>query len=234
MVLKKGDFVKIDYSIWRNSDGTLVKTTEKEIAEKNDAYSAESIYGPQLVVLGKDGTIKGIQDSLKDMDVGQSKKFDLTPQDAFGERSKDLVRVMPLSDFRRRDIDPVPGMQIDLDGAIATVKSVNSGRVMIDANHPLSGENLTCSVKVISKLTEGADKLKAIFGNYRLEPSSVEFKENSGKVAFDSKIKKDSRFLVDKASAVAFAFQCIDSLESIKVEEEYSRETDKEMRATPE
>ena len=223
MTLKEGDFVKIDYTIWRNSDGSVVRTTEKSVAEKSGIYSSEAVYGPQLVVIGKDNTIKGILDALKGMDAGQSKKFDLKPEQAFGERSKDLVRVMPLADFRKRDIEPTPGLQLDLDGAIATVVSVNSGRVMVDANHPLAGENITCSVNVVSKVDDAPGRLKAVFERYGLAPSSVEVKDGKGKAVFDQKTKKDSRFLIDKANAVAFAFSCMDNLSTINVEEEYSK-----------
>ncbi len=227
MALKEGDFVKIDYSIWRNSDNTLVRTTNKEAAEKSGVHDHEARYGPQLVVVGKDNTIKGISDTLKGMDTGQSKKFELSPEQAYGERNKDLVRVMPLSDFRKRDMDPLPGMQIDLDGAIATVVSVNSGRVMVDANHPLAGEKITCEVKVVDRIDDQKDKVKAAFERFGLAPSSLELNAGSAKVAFDSKVKKDSDFLINKANAVGFAFAYIDSLKSIKVEEEYSKEAEK-------
>ena len=227
MTLKEGDFVKIEYVIWRNSDNTVVRTTEKSVAEKNNVHDNDAKYGPQLVVLGKDNTIKGLQDALKEMDVGQSKKFEIKPGEAFGERSKDLVRVMPLSDFRKRDVEPVPGMQIDIDGATATVVSVNSGRVMIDANHPLAGETITCDVKVVSKIDDQKEKIKAAFERYDLIPSSVDLNADSAKVAFDSKVKKDTQFLISKAGAVAFSFSCMDQLKDIKVEEEYSREAEK-------
>ncbi|MCL5008385.1 MAG: peptidylprolyl isomerase [Candidatus Marsarchaeota archaeon] len=227
MTFKEGDFVKIDYSIRRNSDGTVVRTTERQVAEKNGIYDKESVYTPQLVVLGKDSTIKGIQNALMDMSVGQKKTIELQPAEAFGERDKELVRVMPLSDFRKRDMEPVPGMQIDLDGIIATVVSVNSGRVMVDANHPLAGEKITCEISVISKVDDGASKVKAAFERYGIEPSSAEMIGNAAKVSFGAKIKKDSRFLIDKANAIAFAFNCIDVLNTVKVEEEYSRAENK-------
>ncbi len=224
MTIKEGDFVKIEYTIRRHSDNTVVRTTNKEIAEKNDMHDEDARYGPQLVVVGKDNTIKGISDAIKSMDVGQEKKLELGPDSAFGERNKDLVRIMPLSDFRKRDMNPVPGMQIDLDGTIATVVSVNSGRVMVDANHPLAGETITCDVKVVGKVDDQKEKVKSAFERYQLEPSSVESNESRVKVVFNSKVKKDSQFLINKANSVAFAFSYIDSLKSISVDEEYSRE----------
>ncbi|MCL5428090.1 MAG: peptidylprolyl isomerase [Candidatus Marsarchaeota archaeon] len=227
MALKEGDFVKIDYSIWRHSDNTIVRTTDKAVAEKNGVYDSKIHYGPQLVVLGRDNTIKGISDTLIGMDAGQAKKFELSPGQAYGERNKDLVRVMPLSDFRKRDMNPSPGMQMDLDGAIATVVSVNSGRVMVDANHPLAGERITCELKVVSRIDDQKEKVKAAFERYGLTPSSVDTSAAGAKVAFDSKVKKDSDFLINKANAVAFAFAYIDSIKSIKVEEEYSKEAER-------
>ena len=83
------------------------------------------------------------------MSVGEEKKAELEPKDAFGERNPELARVMHLSDFRKRDMDPYPGMQVDIDGTVATVKSINSGRVLVDANHPLAGERMIYEVKLI-------------------------------------------------------------------------------------
>jgi len=56
----------------------------------------------------------------------------------------------------------VPGMILTLDGAIARVKSVTSGRVVIDYNHPLAGEQVIYSIKVHEVITDDKKKIEAI------------------------------------------------------------------------
>ncbi len=206
------------------SDKTLVQTTNKKLAEESGIYNSEMAYEPQLIVVGKDNTLKGIQNALKSMDVGQSKKFEIRPEEAFGERSAELVRVMPIADFRKHEMEPVPGMQVELDGAVATIRSVNSGRVTVDANHPLAGETITCELKVASKVEQEQERVKALFASYKIQPDKVEVKEKVATVRFGSAVKKDARFLIDKASAVELALRYIDTLNKVVVEEEYARE----------
>ncbi len=228
MALKDGEFVKIEYSIWRASDGSLVRTTSRKLAEEKGIFNENARYEPQLVVIGKDGTIKGIHDLVRGMDVGQTKSAEFKPADAFGERFPELVHVMPISDFRKRDMEPVPGMQVDIDGAIATVKSVNSGRVMVDANHPFAGETLKCEVKVTEKIDQAADKVRSVFVFNNVKPDKVELKEKTAVIHLGSKIQKDARFFLDKSSAIEMTFRYLPEIASVSVEETYTREQPQE------
>ena len=141
MVFNDGDFVKVEYNAWRVADNMLVYTTSKKVAEENKVFDEEMHYVPQLIVIGKGTTVKGVENAVKTMNVNETKKVELQPKDAFGEKSAELVKVLPIADFKKRDIEPYPGMQLDIDGSVATIKSVNSGRVVVDANHPLAGES---------------------------------------------------------------------------------------------
>lgn len=230
MSFSDGEFVKIDYSMWRASDNSLIKTTEKAVAEKSGINDKDTKYASQLVVIGKDRTIIGILTALKSMNVGEKKKIELTPDQAFGLRDKDLVKIMSLADFRKKEIDPVPGMQIDMDGIIATVMSVNSGRVMVDANHPLAGERLVCEVKAVEKLDHDDKKLKAIAELFGLEPEKAEVKENIAKVTFGAKTAKNADYFVAKSQMTASAFAYMDNIKKIIVEEEFEKTESKPQK----
>ena len=67
------------------------------------------------------------------MSVGEEKKTELEPKDAFGERNPELSRVMHLSDFRKRDMDPYPGMQVDIDGFLSPNASFGSSSVFFSS-----------------------------------------------------------------------------------------------------
>src|SRR5271157_5833621 len=162
MSFKEGDFVRIEYTAKRTTDNSLVYTTIEKVAKDADVFNSETKYGPQLIVVGKNNAIKGVENAVKGMAVGETKKIEIEPKDAFGERDESLVNVMRLSDFRDREMDPQPGMQVNIDGTIATVKSVNSGRVVVDLNHPLAGEKLLYEIKVLDKVDSEADRVKAV------------------------------------------------------------------------
>lgn len=223
MSFKDGDFVRIDYTARRSADNSLVYTTIEKIAKDADLFSSETKYGPQLVVIGKKNAIKGVEDAVKGMTVGESKKVDIEPKDAFGERDESMVNVMRLSDFRDREMNPQPGMQVNIDGTIATIKSVNSGRVVVDLNHPLAGEKLMYEIKVLDKIDADAERIKALAEHYTLKPDSVSLHEKVAKVAFGEKTEKNADFLVNKATLAEAILRYMPHIEKVVTEEEYTR-----------
>ena len=228
MPFTNGDFVTIDYTARRASDKSIVYTTMEKTAKDEEIFDAESKYGPQLVVIGKNNAIKGVEDTVKSMNAGQQKTVEIDPKDAFGERSEDLVRVMKLSDFRERDINPVPGMRVNIDGTAVTVKSVNSARVVVDANHPLAGEKLTYEITVVKKLDSDKDKVDAIAEMYALKPDQAQSEKTAVKVVFGEKINKDADYFINKSAMVSAIFRLMDEVKGVSVEEKYSREEKKQ------
>ena len=158
------------------------------------------------------------------MSAGQQKTVELEPKDAFGERSEDLVRVMKLQDFRERDIDPVPGMRVNIDGTPVTVKSVNSARVVIDANHPLAGERLIYDITVVKKLDSEKEKVDAIADMYVLKPDSVQSEKSAVKLVFGEKTNKDADYFINKSAMVSSIFRFMEEVKEVSVEEKYTRE----------
>jgi FKBP-type peptidyl-prolyl cis-trans isomerase 2 len=218
-----GDFVKIDYSAWRVADSKLAYTTIRKVAEENGMLDKDASYAPQLVIIGKGSVIKGVDDIVRSMSVNESKTVEIEPKDAFSERNPDLVRVLPLGDFKKRDIEPYPGMQLELDNMVAVVKSINSGRVVVDANHPLAGEKLKYEIKVVEKIDDDAGKAKALAEAFTLKPDAVSVTGGQMRVTFGDKVEKDSRFLVNKSNFVNSALRYMGKIEKIVVEEDYTR-----------
>jgi FKBP-type peptidyl-prolyl cis-trans isomerase 2 len=234
LVFNEGDFVKVEYNAWRVADNKLVYTTSKKVAEDNQVFDEEATYAPQLVVLGKDTIIKGVEAAIKTMSVNETKKVELQPKDAFGEKAAELVKVLPLADFKKRDIAPYPGMQLDIDGGVATIKSVNSGRVVVDANHPLAGEKLLYEIKVVEKVEKDEDRIKAIAAMCSLVPDSVTVTGANIKVAFGEKIKKDRKYLIGKSDFLNTSMRLMEKVARITVEEDYARPSKTEAKEAEE
>ena len=233
MAFNDGDFVKVEYNAWRIADNKLVYTTSKKMAEENKILDEEMRYEPQLIVIGKGTTVMGVENAVKSMNVNETKKVELSPKDAFGEKSPELVKVLPLADFKKRDIEPYPGMQLDIDGAVATIKSVNSGRVVVDANHPLAGEKMLYEIKVVEKLDKDEDKVKAVAGMYALVPDAVSISGANAKVVFGEKTKKDRNYLINKNDFLNSVMVYLEKLAKITIEEEYVRAKPEEKSKEP-
>ncbi|MDE1823124.1 MAG: peptidylprolyl isomerase [Candidatus Micrarchaeota archaeon] len=224
MTFNDGDFVRIDYTAKRLSDSAVVYTTDEKAAKDAGIYNKDSRYAPQLVIVGKESVIKGVEKELRKMNVNDSKKIEVAPDEAFGERRDDLVTVMHLSDFRKRDINPEPGLQVDLDGVVAIVKSVNGGRVVVDANHPLAGEKLVYDVKVVEKVESEEKKVAALAEAYGLKPDSVSVSSGAAKISFGDKVEKNADYFVNKSAFVRAAFQYLPNIEKITVDEGYVKQ----------
>jgi FKBP-type peptidyl-prolyl cis-trans isomerase 2 len=230
MAFKEGDFVEIEYSSWTTADNRMIDTTDQKLAEKNGALVEGRKYGPVLVIVGKRTVVKGLDDALKTMDLNQQKKVTLKPAEAFGERNPDIVRIMPLAEFKKRDINPYPGMRVNIDNVTATVKSINSGRVVVDANHPYAGMEITYDVKITKKLDQQQDKITALGKTYDVQPSGVKSEAKAVTLQFGDSVKKDADYFIGRANLIAAVFGYFNDVEKVKVEEEYNRpkESDKE------
>ena len=227
MTFKDGDFLEIEYSMWDASEGRLIATTDEQKAKSGSVYDDEAHYGPALVVLGSNSVIKGLDKALHSMAVNEQKKFTLKPDEAFGIRDEELVRVMPMSEFRKHEINPYPGMRVNIDNVQAIVKSVNSGRVVVDANPPYASREVTYEVKVVSELASDKDRISALGRSYGVSPTKVEINEKTATISFGADVNKNADYFVGKASMCAAIFSYLKGIDKVKIDEEYDRPKEK-------
>jgi FKBP-type peptidyl-prolyl cis-trans isomerase 2 len=164
--VKKGDFITLNYTCKIKETNEIVEST-KEIKRQSLEKQEEKIYEPKLVVVGEEiipkGWVpKGLDESLEGTETGKNFKIEVSSEKGYGERDQSKVRLYPLRRFTREGIRPAPGMQIQVDGRQATVRSVGAGRVQIDFNHPLAGKTLIYEATVEKLLKERAEKVKAL------------------------------------------------------------------------
>jgi peptidylprolyl isomerase len=135
---KNGDKVKIHYT-GMLEDGTVFDTSRNREALK--------------VTLGSGTVIRGLEDALMGMSVGETKELEIAPADAFGLRKEELVIQVEKGRFPT-NIDPQEGMTLKLTGneeeeVPAVITEVSEDSVIIDANHPLAGKDLTFYIELV-------------------------------------------------------------------------------------
>jgi peptidylprolyl isomerase len=96
--------------------------------------------------------IQGFNEAVKDMESGEEKDFKLPPQQAYGERDEELVRVFPVSALGP-GADPQVGQTIGVqapDGRQfpARITKVEGDQMTIDLNNPLAGETLNFNIRL--------------------------------------------------------------------------------------
>jgi peptidylprolyl isomerase len=169
---RDGDFVLIEYTVRVKETGNIVDTTSEELARKENIYESGRVYGPVLVVIGKKWINEVVENAIREMNIGEEKTVEVPPEKAFGQRDPSKVRIIPLREFRRRNIGVRVGDVVDFGGAKGVVKSISGGRVVVDFNHPLAGKTLIYKVKVVGKLEEINDKIKALATRYLQIPGN--------------------------------------------------------------
>ncbi len=162
MAFKDGDFVLIDYVAKVKETGEVIDTTIAEEAKKAGVYREDKVYEPLLVIIGEHRVIEGLEEALKDLDVGVEKEIEVPPEKAYGKRDPSKVKILPLRELRRHGIEPVPGKIIEVNSVPAIIRSVTGGRVVLDFNHPLAGKTIVYKVKVLKKLEDDEEKIRAL------------------------------------------------------------------------
>jgi FKBP-type peptidyl-prolyl cis-trans isomerase SlpA len=108
---------------------------------------------PMTVKLGDGEMAKGLELSLLGLKPEDAQTVDIGPELAFGYPDETLFRSLPISDFDP-DIKLEPGLIIEFstdDGNIlpGTILEFNDIEVKVDLNHPLAGQTVRYSVKII-------------------------------------------------------------------------------------
>jgi len=73
-VVEKGDTVRLHYTGRYNCNGRVFDTSIAKVAKKAGIYDTEKEYSPMEVVVGAGGAIKGIEEALIGMKLGEEKK----------------------------------------------------------------------------------------------------------------------------------------------------------------
>jgi len=137
--VEKGSKVKVEY-VGSLEDGTIFDSSEKHNS-------------PLEFVVGERQVIKGFDDAVVGMKIGEEKEIKLLPEEAYGNHNPEFVRDMPKNMFPE-DQEIQPGMifMVDLqDGRQLPVRvaKVTDEFVTIDLNPPLAGKTLIFKIKIV-------------------------------------------------------------------------------------
>lgn len=165
VIAKKGDLVRLEYTGKVAATGEVFETTDGSVARAAGIFRPSDIYGPKLALFGSGSVMQGVEEAILTSQEGKSAEFTVPPDKGFGERVPGLVRMISEKEFAKQGIRPALGMVLTFDGVLGRVKSVTSGRVTVDFNHPLAGENLAYSLKVLEVISGDDKKIGAILSS---------------------------------------------------------------------
>jgi len=106
--------------------------------------------GPVAIEIGSGELVKGLERGIVGMEQGQDKEFQVTPEEGYGELNPDLVQTVDYELLKQNDINPEVGMVIQTPHGNCHVVEIDGNNVKISYNHPLAGDKLTYSVKIVN------------------------------------------------------------------------------------
>jgi len=171
MPFNRGDFLLVEYTVRVKETNTVVDTTDIELAKKSGIYESSKMYGPALIVLGKNWLNPYVEEEISKMNENEEREIEVPPEKAFGERDPGKVKVYSLREFQRRGYSVSVGDVVEISGSRGIVKQISGGRVVVDFNHPLAGKVLVYKVKVVKKLEDFNEKVKALTARHLRIPS---------------------------------------------------------------
>lgn len=133
---QKGDTVRVHYT-GRLEDGQVFDSSE----------GGE----PLEFKVGAGEVIKGFDDGVEGMSVGDKKRIEIESDEAYGERIEGLVQTVSRAGLNL-DEEPRVGMSLvmqlpDEQQIPVAVTEVTEDSITLDANHPLAGEKLIFDIE---------------------------------------------------------------------------------------
>lgn len=195
MPVKNGDFILANYTLRVKETGETVGTTLESVAKEKKLYRGEEHYEPFFIVVGEGWVPKGLEEALAALELGKASTVELPPEKGYGVRDPKKVRLVPLRKFTAEGLAPVPGLQVNVDGKTAQVRSVGAGRVQVDYNHPFAGRTLIYDITVEKVIETEDEKVRNLI--HKLIPSvdqqKFEIKIDNAKLQVE--VPEDAFFL---------------------------------------
>jgi len=130
--------------------------------EKGEVVDTNVGGAPLEFISGKNQMIPGFEKAVVEMKEGEEKTVTIPSSEAYGEYREDLTQTLPIEQFE--GIELKKGMTLygqgpDGQTIAVTVKDFDDKNVTIDYNHPLAGQDLTFTIKLLNKRDATADEV---------------------------------------------------------------------------
>ncbi|MEN4017074.1 MAG: FKBP-type peptidyl-prolyl cis-trans isomerase [Methanobacterium sp.] len=186
MAVKEGDFIRLNYTGKVQETGEIFDTTSEEIAEEAGLKTENKVFGAIPIAVGVGHVLKGLDNGLVGMEVGEKKTVEVAPEDGFGLRDPKLLKLIPMREFQKQKMKPQVGMTITMEGQPGKIRSISGGRVTVDFNHEFAGKTLVYDVEVEKIIEEDLEKVYGIielqYPNPNMKPEDHEVKIEEDKV----------------------------------------------------
>ncbi|RLC22079.1 MAG: peptidylprolyl isomerase [Deltaproteobacteria bacterium] len=134
-------------------DGDTVKVHYTGQLENGDVFDSSREREPLEFIIGSGNVIPGFENGIIDMEVGDTKRISISPEEGYGERREELVVKVLKNEFPDH-ITPSVGQQLQIrreggDILNVNITALDDDSITLDANHPLAGQTLLFDVELV-------------------------------------------------------------------------------------
>lgn len=139
-IVETGDTVKVHYV------GSLLD---------GETFDSSRDRGEPLeFVVGDGQLIKGFDQGVLGMTVGETKTLIIAPEDGYGARTEDNVVELPATAAEIADVAVGDTVYVNEGSMAVEVVAIGEDSITVDANHPLAGKTLQFDIEII-EITKG-------------------------------------------------------------------------------
>jgi len=142
-LVRSGDRVLVHYTA-RLADGSVILST----------HGTPGTESPLEITAGGADVIRALSEAVVGMQAGERKLVQVTPEFGFGARDPELERRVPLEELpagaRVGDRYEASAHGLTLP---VWVREIGESNALLDANHPLAGQNLFLEVELVSSVS---------------------------------------------------------------------------------
>lgn len=137
--VKENDTVKVHYT--------------GKLTESGQVFDSSLERDPLEFTLGQGMLIPGFEKGIIDMKVNEKKTIEIPKDEAYGDKQDELFQKVDKAQLPE-EIKPEVGMGLvskNPDGSERQLRvaAVNDDHIVVDANHPLAGQDLTFEIEVV-------------------------------------------------------------------------------------
>lgn len=155
--------IRLNYKAYlADADEKLYDTTDAEAAKEAGIFNEKYTYAPMSHIVGSKTLFPDLEEAIANAEIGKETEVVIPCENAAGPRNPKLIELFPIKDFYKQEINPYPGMPVNLGNRNGIVLSVGAGRVKVDFNSQLAGHDLMYRFTIVEEVTDAKEKAKAI------------------------------------------------------------------------
>ena len=139
------------YHVTTAAQGDTVKVHYTGTLDDGTVFDSSAGRDPLEFTIGADAVIPGFELAVVGLEVGETAKVVIGPEDAYGPWLEEKVVVVEREQLPDEP-EPEPGMVLQAKGSegtvLLTITDVQNDEVTLDGNHPLAGQQLTFEIEL--------------------------------------------------------------------------------------